>query len=59
MISTKLYNDYDEYFTISDWAKEFNVTDEKMKSMELNYLAAIVSNFSEDQLQYCKTLHSP
>lgn len=44
MISTKLYNDYDEYFTISDWAKEFSVTDEKMKTMELDYLSAIVSS---------------
>ncbi|KAL5281583.1 CNPPD1 family protein [Megaselia abdita] len=44
MISTKLYNDYDEYFTISDWAKEFNVSDEKMKNMELNYLTAIEWN---------------
>uniref|UniRef100_T1H097 Cyclin N-terminal domain-containing protein n=1 Tax=Megaselia scalaris TaxID=36166 RepID=T1H097_MEGSC len=44
MISTKLYNDYDEYFTISDWAKEFSVTDEKMKTMELDYLSAIEWN---------------
>lgn len=52
MISTKLYNDYDEYFTISDWAKEFNVSDEKMKNMELNYLTAIVSRFSKISIQY-------
>lgn len=48
MISTKLYNDYDEYFTISDWAKELNVPDEILKKMELDYLTAIVS-------QFCKT----
>lgn len=58
MVSTKLYNDYDEYFTISDWAKEFNVSDEIMKNMELNYLTAIVSTFAELNFQDNKTSYT-
>lgn len=43
MISTKFYAGHDERFYMEDWAKEGNMTEDKLKEMELEFLSAIVS----------------
>lgn len=43
MISTKFYAGHDERFYLEDWAKEGNMSEDKLKQMELEFLTAIVS----------------
>lgn len=43
MVSTKFYCGHDEEVYISDWAKEGNITEERMKELEIDFLCAIVS----------------
>ncbi|EDW12074.1 protein CNPPD1 [Drosophila mojavensis] len=41
MISTKFYAGHDERFYLEDWAKEGNMTEDKLKQLELEFLTAI------------------
>ncbi|XP_020809330.1 protein CNPPD1-like [Drosophila serrata] len=41
MISTKFYAGHDERFFIEDWAKEGNMTEDRLKEMELEFLSAV------------------
>lgn len=45
MISTKFYAGHDERFYLEDWAKEGNMTEDKLKQLELEFLTAIVNAF--------------
>ncbi|XP_055850720.1 protein CNPPD1 [Episyrphus balteatus] len=41
MISTKFYAGYDEEIYLSDWAEDGNMTEDRLKQLELEFLCAI------------------
>ncbi|XP_016970890.1 protein CNPPD1 isoform X2 [Drosophila rhopaloa] len=41
MVSTKFYAGHDERFYLEDWANEGNMTEQKLKEMELEFLSAM------------------
>lgn len=47
MISTKFYAGHDERFYLEDWAKEGNMSEDKLKQMELEFLTAIVNTSAQ------------
>ncbi|XP_017077303.1 protein CNPPD1 isoform X2 [Drosophila eugracilis] len=44
MISTKFYAGHDERFYLEDWANKGNMTEDKLKEMELEFLSAMEWN---------------
>ncbi|XP_032592617.1 protein CNPPD1 isoform X2 [Drosophila grimshawi] len=63
MISTKLYAGYDERYNfylycVNDWAKEGNMTEDKLKEMELEFLTAIDWNIYISNEQFFEKLTS-
>lgn len=43
MISTKFYAGHDEEIYLSDWAEDGNMSEDRLKELELEFLSAIVS----------------
>lgn len=43
MISTKFYAGHDEEINLSDWAEDGNISEDRLKELELEFLCAIVS----------------
>lgn len=41
MISTKFYSGHDEEIYLSDWAEDGNITEDRLKQLELEFLCAI------------------
>ncbi|XP_034670232.1 protein CNPPD1 [Drosophila subobscura] len=58
MISTKFYAGHDERFYLEDWAKEGNMTEARLKEMELEFLSAIDWNIYISNEQFFAKLSS-
>lgn len=58
MVSTKFYCGHDEEVYISDWAKEGNITEERMKELEIDFLCAIDWNIYISNEQFFDKLNS-
>ncbi|EDW63450.2 protein CNPPD1 [Drosophila virilis] len=58
MISTKFYAGHDEHFYLEDWAKEGNMSEDKLKQMELEFLTAIDWNIYISNEQFFDKLSS-
>ncbi|XP_064554050.1 protein CNPPD1 [Drosophila montana] len=58
MISTKFYAGHDERFYLEDWAKEGNMSEDKLKQMELEFLTAIDWNIYISNEQFFEKLSS-
>ncbi|XP_034100823.1 protein CNPPD1 [Drosophila albomicans] len=58
MISTKFYAGHDERFYLEDWAKEGNMTEDKLKEMEIEFLTAIDWNIYISNEQFFAKLSS-
>lgn len=58
MISTKFYVGHDEEIYLSDWAAEGNMTDERLKQLELEFLCAIDWNIYISNQEFFDKLES-
>ncbi|XP_017152121.1 protein CNPPD1 [Drosophila miranda] len=58
MISTKFYAGHDEKIYLEDWAKEGNMTEARLKEMELEFLSAIDWNIYISNEQFFAKLSS-
>ncbi|XP_037807492.1 uncharacterized protein LOC119600960 [Lucilia sericata] len=58
MISTKFYVGYDEEIYMSDWAEYGNISEDKLKQLELNFLCAIDWNIYISNEQFFEKLTS-
>ncbi|KAH8263421.1 hypothetical protein KR044_008762, partial [Drosophila immigrans] len=58
MISTKFYAGHDERFYLEDWAKEGNMSEDKLKQMEIEFLTAIDWNIYISNEQFFAKLSS-
>ncbi|XP_070139659.1 protein CNPPD1 isoform X2 [Drosophila kikkawai] len=58
MISTKFYAGHDEQFYMEDWAKEGNMTEDRLKKMELEFLCAIDWNIYVSNEHFFAKLNS-
>ncbi|KAL7739264.1 hypothetical protein ACLKA6_008733 [Drosophila palustris] len=58
MISTKFYAGHDERFYLEDWAKEGNMSEDKLKEMEIEFLTAIDWNIYISNEQFFDKLSS-
>ncbi|XP_068151638.1 protein CNPPD1 [Drosophila tropicalis] len=58
MISTKFYAGHDERFYLEDWAKEGNMTEDRLKEMELEFLTAIDWNIYISNEQFFEKLNT-
>ncbi|XP_017132122.1 protein CNPPD1 [Drosophila elegans] len=58
MISTKFYVGHDERFYLEDWANEGNMTEGRIKEMELNFLSAMDWNIYISNEHFFNKLNS-
>ncbi|ALC40394.1 CG40191 [Drosophila busckii] len=58
MISTKFYTGHDEAFYLEDWAKEGNMSEDKLKQMELEFMTAIDWNIYISNEQFFNKLNT-
>ncbi|KAH8236084.1 hypothetical protein KR032_012144, partial [Drosophila birchii] len=58
MISTKFYAGHDERFYMEDWAKEGNMTEDRLKAMEIGFLSAIDWNIYVSNKDFFAKLNS-
>ncbi|XP_017004219.2 protein CNPPD1 [Drosophila takahashii] len=58
MISTKFYVGHDERFYLEDWANEGNMTEDRLKEMELEFLSALDWNiYISNEMFFNKLSH--
>ncbi|KAH8377516.1 hypothetical protein KR093_005789, partial [Drosophila rubida] len=58
MISTKFYAGHDERFYLEDWSKEGNMSEDKLKQLEIEFLTAIDWNIYISNEQFFEKLSS-
>lgn len=58
LVSTKFYNGYDEDVTLSDWAEYGNLTNDQLKIIELEFLAALNWNLYVSNEEFFRKFYS-